>query len=436
MKVLRCAAAAASLAAVVVPSVAEASWPGVNGRVSLTQRVPAGEVRANRDIFAYSIGTDSTSARHRLTFTTNNEEQSSWSPDGQWIAYKQLDDVWITRWDGTGVKQLTDFPAEINNTQPSWSPDGRQIIYRSNLNTPDRNVADVWIMNADGSGQRTLVTRAGDERYPSMSPDGKKVMFRGDWDEISGNGDEEIFTANADGSGLTRLTYNGVEDSSPNWSPDGSRIALQVNVGGVNQEIFVMNADGSNPVQLTRNTLHDIGPTWSPDGRMIAFTRAPAPETPGDVWVMNADGTGQRPLTTTDVIEESPDWQPIPVLRDVEQRREACGDLSLEPGGIASVVAVRVHCAQALRLATRWQQGKTDGFRCTQTRHSIDQSVVECVKPQAQRCRHRNDKAIAFVVRDPAQMKSLGRSVAPPEPVAVEVEELPEDDALPRSEED
>ena len=261
-------------------------------------------------------------------------------------------------------------------------------------------------------------------------------MFRGDWDEISGNGDEEIFTANADGSGLTRLTYNGVEDSSPNWSPDGSRIALQVNVGGINQEIFVMNADGSNPVQLTRNTLHDIGPTWSPDGRMIAFTRAPAPETPGDVWVMNADGTGQRPLTTTDVIEESPDWQPIPVLRDVEQRREACGDLSLEPGGIASVVAVRVHCAQALRLATRWQQGKTDGFRCTQTRHSIDQSVVECVKPQAQRCRHRNDKAIAFVVRDPAQMKSLGRSVAPPEPVAVEVEELPEDDALPRSEED
>ena len=166
MKVLRSAAAAASLAAVVLPSVAEASWPGVNGRVSLTQRVPAGEVRANRDIFAYSIGTDSTSARHRLTFTTNNEEQSSWSPDGQWIAYKQLDDVWITRWDGTGVKQLTDFPAEINNTQPSWSPDGRQIIYRSNLNTPDRNVADVWIMNADGSGQRTLVTRAGTSGTP------------------------------------------------------------------------------------------------------------------------------------------------------------------------------------------------------------------------------------------------------------------------------
>jgi len=45
----------ASAAAAIVPA-AEASWPGLNGRVSLTQRVPAGAVRANRDIFAYPLG--------------------------------------------------------------------------------------------------------------------------------------------------------------------------------------------------------------------------------------------------------------------------------------------------------------------------------------------------------------------------------------------
>ena len=33
-----------------------------------------------------------------------------------------------------------------------------------------------------------------------MSPDGTKLLFRGDWDGISGNGDEEIFTADADGT--------------------------------------------------------------------------------------------------------------------------------------------------------------------------------------------------------------------------------------------
>ena len=33
-----------------------------------------------------------------------------------------------------------------------------------------------------------------------MSPDGTRMAFRGDVDEISGNGDEEIYVANADGS--------------------------------------------------------------------------------------------------------------------------------------------------------------------------------------------------------------------------------------------
>ena len=174
MKNLVSAAVASVVVAAVLPAGADASWPGVNGRVSLTQRVPAGEVRANRDIFAYPLGTDAADARRRLTTSTNNEEQSSWSPDGQWIAFKQLDDVWVVRWDGTQLKQLTDFPAELNNTQPSWSADGKQIIFRSNADLQPVNVADIWVMNADGTDRRKLVTRdEGDERYPSMSPDGK-----------------------------------------------------------------------------------------------------------------------------------------------------------------------------------------------------------------------------------------------------------------------
>src|SRR4051812_22980515 len=440
MRILISAAVASVAVAAAFPTGADASWPGLNGRVSLTQRVPAGAVRANRDIFAYPLGADAADARRRLTNSTNNEEQSSWSPDGQWIAFKQLDDVWVVRWDGTGLKQLTDFPSDLNNTQPSWSADGSQIIFRSNFDLHPANIADIWVMNTDGTNRHKLVTRdEGDERYPSMSPDGKKLLFRGDWDGISGNGDEEIFTANADGSGQTRLTFNDVEDSSPNWSPDGSRIALQAAVDGINQEIYVMNADGSNRVRLTNDARFDIGPTWSPDGRMIAFTRAATPDDPGDIWVMNADGSSQRPLTTTDGIEESPDWQPIPALAAVSGERAACGDLSLDPGGIASVIAVGVKCQKGLRVAERWAAGKnTEGYSCTQARHSMDQSAVTCVKRDERRCRHRHDDAIAFVVRDPAAANALGRRSLEPQPTEApaEVEELPSDDALPRPEED
>jgi Tol biopolymer transport system component len=428
-------AVAAGLAA--LPAGAQASWPGVNGRVSLTQRVPAGTERANRDIFAYPLGSDATALRTRLTITTDNEEQSSWSPDGQTIAFKRRDAVWTVRADGTGLRQLTALSTNgENNTQPSWSADGGRIIYRSNHALAPANVADIWVMNADGSGQKPLVVRPGDERYPSFSPDGSKVLFRGDTDTITGNGDEEIYVAASDGSGVTQLTHNAVEDSSPNWSPDGSRIALQVNVDGVNQEIYVMNADGSNPVRLTTNALHDIGPTWSPDGRMIAFTRALTPETPGDVWIMNADGSGQRPLTSTDVIEESPDWQPIPLLRTATGPRMACGDRSLEPGGVASVVAVRVACEHALRLATRWQQGRRTGdYTCTRTPHTFDQVGVECVKHPPRRCRHRADKWIAFVFRDPAPRDDALNRMAAPESEPLEPEVPAADDELPRGEE-
>ena len=90
------ALAACSLAA--QPPAAGAAWPGVNGRVSLTQRVPAeGGVRANRDVFAYARD----GARTRVTISTDNEQQSSWSPDGRWVAHTRRDAVYVAPWDAS-----------------------------------------------------------------------------------------------------------------------------------------------------------------------------------------------------------------------------------------------------------------------------------------------------------------------------------------------
>jgi hypothetical protein len=121
-------------------------------------------------------------------------------------------------------------------------------------------------------------------------------------------------------------------------------------------------------------------------------------------------------------------------MAGVRGPRVACGDLSLEPGGSASVVVVRVSCTRALRVAERWAVGRrAHGFRCTQKRHSIDQSVVECFELHGRRGRRRHDEALAFVARDPAQTRARAERV-PEQPS--ELEALPEDDALPRTEED
>ena len=55
---------------------------------------------------------------------------------------------------------------------------------------------------------------------------------------------EEIYIMNADGSGQTRLTFNNFRDVCPSISPDGRKIVFSSNRDG-DYEIYIMNCDGS-----------------------------------------------------------------------------------------------------------------------------------------------------------------------------------------------
>ena len=138
-----------------------------------------------------------------------------------------------------------------------WSPDGQQITFAAIVVQPDRLTSDIYVMNADGSGQRSQFIFFLQDS-PAWSPDGRRIAF-----PSSG-----IRVVNADGSGLRRLTREG--RGTPAWSPDGRRIAFVSRRDG-NLEIYVMNADGSGQRRLTRNAVRDSDPVWSPDGRKVAF---------------------------------------------------------------------------------------------------------------------------------------------------------------------
>jgi len=78
---------------------------------------------------------------------------------------------------------------------------------------------------------------------PSTAP----IAFVSDRD-----GNEEIYVMNADGTGQTNLTNNPANDFSAAWSPDGSQIAFASD-RVFNCDIYVMNADGTGQTILTHN---------------------------------------------------------------------------------------------------------------------------------------------------------------------------------------
>jgi Tol biopolymer transport system component len=223
-------------------------------------------------------------------------------------------DVYTANADGTEVVRLT---TTGRNGQPRWSPDGTRIVFTSWRS----GAAEIWVMNADGSGQRLV---AGMERPAYMadwSPDGTRIAFSTE----RGDGNFDIYVVNADGGNLQRLTTSN-SYWGPRWSPDGGQLAVRWFESSAecaaciatlpqcpcNGRIALMNTDGTGLQVLPRIGECDAWPEWSPDGRHILFSsyRSAGRGVParGEIMLMRADGSHHRSLTRGLLDEFSPAW--------------------------------------------------------------------------------------------------------------------------------
>ncbi len=212
------------------------------------------------------------------------------------------DNIYVMNADGTGQTRLTTVVGQ--HAGPAWSPDGTQITFHG---IRDGDSHEIYTMNADGSEQTRLTDSAGHDVWPSWSPDGTEIAFISRRDGPTGGQDlNEIYVMNADGTGETRITDNTSGEDYPRWSPDGSQIAFTSNRDG-NWEIYVMNADGTGQTRITDNSAHDTLAAWSPDGTQMAF----ASDRDGDfdIYTMNSDGSGQTQRTST-FRSTYPAWSP------------------------------------------------------------------------------------------------------------------------------
>jgi TolB protein len=221
------------------------------------------------------------------TFLTGGSS-ATWSPGGKNIAFHASAS-------GTGLPIKADPGAATSDSD----------IFTANL---DDLIA--------GIEQPTNITNTpeqieDDADWSPEMPGGSKIVFTSHptTDNPQNSVLAEIYVMNADGSGRTQLTFNTYEERAAAWSPDGTRIVFSCRIGGTDFEICVMNADGSGLVQLTDNTVGDLTVTWAPDGTKFVFHKTPQNE----LWVMNQDGTGEAQLTDTPGLNLLANWGAVRV---------------------------------------------------------------------------------------------------------------------------
>jgi Tol biopolymer transport system component len=276
-------------------------------------------------------------------------------------------EIWVTRPDGSHRQRLTEAAPPktdaVGASVPAWSPDGKRLAYA--FGASDHGRSAVYVMNADGSDQHSVVSDGGVNTQPGWSPDGKRIAF------ARFGAQRGIAVIPADGGTATQVTHSGgaVYDAAPAWSPDGKSIAFTrilvttdvehqqeaiyltgangtglkklIDGGGASAwspdgtriaytsirdhngrtcfqdctpsgEIYVANADGSHQRRLTRSTADDRSATWSPDGRSIAFAsdRSDPQRHEYEIYVMRADGSGLHRVTTGGASNTDPAWRP------------------------------------------------------------------------------------------------------------------------------
>ena len=200
----------------------------------------------------------------------------TWSPDGWKIAFTSSEGISVMNVNGSDVRTLirhdfrtdTYLPDDGGVDKAVWSPDGKHIAFE-HLGDYDTQPAQVYIMNADGSGVRRVSARITTYRYaesdPAWSPDGKQVVF---WSYGSGvsatdidNGSSTTFYSN-----FPYVAYG----AKPSWSPNGHLVTFNTFASRRESptDILVVSAGGGAARILIRD---GYGARWSPDGSRIAF---------------------------------------------------------------------------------------------------------------------------------------------------------------------
>jgi TolB protein len=163
----------------------------------------------------------------KRTGWTGDTQQPAMSPDGKRLVYmawnswrtKPVDGraLYVVNVDGSNNHRVTPWTLEAGD-HAGFAPDGSKILFRSHSSEAATKQADFFTVrpNAGGLIRLTHVEDGTLVLSTSYSPDGKYIVHASDG--IDGQAD--IYVMNADGTGNHPITRTKLWDSGPDWGPE------------------------------------------------------------------------------------------------------------------------------------------------------------------------------------------------------------------------
>ncbi|MFN0278232.1 MAG: winged helix-turn-helix domain-containing protein [Pyrinomonadaceae bacterium] len=181
----------------------------------------------NSEIFIINIDG---SGLQNLTNDPLPDTNPVFSPDGNKIIFTRdfygTGRLYRMNLDGSDQHRVTE--KEGYEMTPAFSPDGSVLAFAGDRVNADSQGLDIFLLDAGNpANEKRLTARRFHESSPVFSPDVKRIAF------IAGSdGNAEIYLMNADGTGLFRLTHTEADEGAPQFTADGKKLIFAGKRGG------------------------------------------------------------------------------------------------------------------------------------------------------------------------------------------------------------
>ena len=301
----------------------------------------------------YAAAVEGRSGEVAITSDGGYNVESTFSPDGQWLAYhsRRRGGIWVVASSGGTPRQLVNF-----GSMPAWSPDGETIVFTSDAGGMTSQ-ATLWTVRLRDSSLVPLTKLgqpSGGHLAPTWSPDGRFIAFRvshdpgadlwivapdsGElwqfasatqpppakfsadstmlyWVGRNSNGQERLMGAQLNRRGRPigeqKVILALPERPITGFSVSSNRTAILSLVDEPSTNLMAIdvsdNLTASKPTQLTIDAARNSLPDYSADGRILYQQNVPG-RAPA-VRVVNENGSNlPAPPSPPSLSTEAPQW--------------------------------------------------------------------------------------------------------------------------------